>query len=176
MEDLLWQWSFIIKENIVLIIATLALLVSLSETRQQRKHDQLSVHPTIEAICDMSIDRLEIYLKNLGLGPAKLLDFKIMLNNKEIDHSVFKMGEYLKNETNLPISIWERTVFILPSYIQINEKIDLFNSNIGIKQGDKEDLLNALDKISVKIIYETLYKIKISEKLEFAFPREQLSK
>ena len=52
------------------VIALSALIFSIRESRQSRKHNEVSVRPTVHVLCKRELEVVQMILINGGLGPA----------------------------------------------------------------------------------------------------------
>lgn len=69
---------------LAMFIAVLALLVSIYEGYEIRKHNRLSLKPFLDSSIYMEQNKLfKIQLKNEGLGTAIVEDFSIYANGKK---------------------------------------------------------------------------------------------
>ena len=58
-----------------ILIAVLALCLTLFEAREERRANRLAVTPYMSIYCDLSpkLDQAGVFLQNIGLGPAIIL-------------------------------------------------------------------------------------------------------
>jgi hypothetical protein len=86
------------KKNIVsysaMFIAAMALVVSIYEGYELRKHNRLSVRPYLQTeVSRIGTQKYTIGLKNGGLGPAIVEDFIIFANEKKFEFWMDAMHE-----------------------------------------------------------------------------------
>lgn len=170
MENFLWGIAQLIKENIALIIAILALLVSLNQLKQKEKHDRLSVQPLIEAKSEFLYTIAKVYLINVGFGPARILDYKIFDDGNAVK-DMETIIDKLKINNKLPKSTIELQKFTFPKILRPNEEIILYSATPPTgSQFSLIDLglfVNVLSKLSVKIEHESLYQEKKKDSIQF---------
>lgn len=159
-----------INKNAGLLVAILALIVAIYESYRRRRHDRLSVQPVIEGKAELFKEKAEVFLLNVGLGPARITEYKIYVDGNEID----RMDTAFKNfseKLKLPESLIQIEKFSLPSVFRQNDRITLFCatppcgalfelSELGI-------FFSILNKIIIKIKYESLYKKRSKDTIHF---------
>ena len=138
-----------------MFVAVLALMVSVYEGYEMRKHNRLSIKPYINSEIYMentpNKNTFEITLKNPGLGPAIIEEFSIYANGKKVESRNQAMRE-----------------------IGINKFSRLHNLKKGHIISEGESLLlvridTILSKYNLKFTmkYKSLYEIISATELEF---------
>lgn len=165
--------KYFISNNAAIIIASLALAVSIYESIRRRQHDRLSVRPWLQFLCNVS-DRgnTGFILINNGVGPSIITEFKVLIDDELLIIEPFKnpwesvilkckmCGRIIHN--NLPTPYW------LPA----KEKLKLFvlnySENEKITEAEKinrteniNSFIKNLKRIEVKIKYQSCYAGKI---------------
>ena len=69
----------------VIVIALLAFVLSILQTRIQHKHNKLSVRPILNAIIEQSDSTMAAYINNKGVGPAIIKEASFSFDGKTYD-------------------------------------------------------------------------------------------
>ena len=147
----------------IAIVATLcaiiAILISVWDHYEIRKHNRLSVMPllrfNLEIAQEPDGEYVGLYLTNNGFGPAVVTRYIVRLDDKEIEK------EDLKGEIQAhigPHSEYKYAGCIRCSPIKESEKILIFGlPNQTIICSASERLLDFLSRLEIDIVYESIY-------------------
>ena len=152
----------IIKENAVIIIAGLALLLTVWQGWQTRKHNRLSVKPLLKITSDGSkphrVQWLELKIINQGLGPAIIKNFILQFDGKELTRNNYrshlrKLNEKLEGRGN---EVLKMGFLISDSVLKMGES----NLLLNIKYDSEIYNMDSLKKIDILVEYYSIYKDK----------------
>ena len=135
-----------IPSIVAIFIALMALFISIWQGCEERRHNRLSVTPIL-TFDNISHNRSKtIKLKNVGLGPARILSFEIMegdaVYSAENGNPWNKLS-FIKN-----IGFSEMYYFDYGAVIKPDQSYNILTWNL--------DSLRSLD-IEIKVIYESIY-------------------
>ena len=119
--------------------------------------------PAIEPITHILENEVKVFLKNVGLGPAKVLEYVLMLDNKKISHN--DLLTYFDDKFNF--NKIEHDLILPPCIFQVNAEMILISCNPHLTIGERNEIFRALGKVSIKIVYVSMYKSKITDTLQF---------
>jgi hypothetical protein len=142
------------------VIALCSLFITIWQLHINRNHNRLSVKPHLFIDVDISHeDPIKLILKNGGVGPAFIKNYRLFVDNKEITSS----REQLYNDTIKKVGLDGYSYgFFLLSIKQAflpDSKTDLFVfSNEGLENDDVENIRENLERIKFIIEYESIYK------------------
>lgn len=157
-----------------LMVAGIALWFSISQTRQTREHNRLSVKPELNTLEETNAVRLpqpgvfethhKAYLKNIGIGPALIESFEIYVDGdrveaeglSKIDKAVallFPMGGP---------SIANRSYLTKGGAISVNECILLVHLVFSPTAMPSQALLEQIKKrVKLVVKYQSMYKNEV---------------
>ncbi len=111
-----------ISDYAVILIAILAFVLSIVQTRIQQKHNKLSVRPLVNTLVDQMDTTMSVYIINKGVGPALVKDVNFFFEGKKYDDiekllidsglSKFRKGGYTIN-SNTVISANESRLLVI---------------------------------------------------------------
>ncbi|WP_299599697.1 hypothetical protein [uncultured Microbulbifer sp.] len=147
-----------IKDNYEVIIATSALAMTLWQFRVQRWHNRVSVMPYLIRAESTDFDdgnaSLKVEIKNNGLGPAFIDEFKVFYKGEEMEaeEALEKaLGSYIQN--------CQYGTMGSKSALAQNESKVILHVRFKAKSKDEivpvKDLLSDLD---LRIVYSSAYK------------------
>ncbi len=164
-----------------IIIAIVTAVTTIIQTRDNKKHNILSVRPHLNTIAESSqVNKLNKYkynvvLKNSGIGPAFISNIKYQLNGKELESSkdfdiIFKnnLKDKLKDfKFDYSLLISEFKTNVLHEGEQINiVQLNIYPKNSKLSNLERKILYdvylyftNYLSKIRTTIDYKSLYEI-----------------
>lgn len=156
------------KDSIItistILIALIALFVSISDNIITRRHNKYTVTP----ILNISIQDINgfygLFLSNQGYGPA-LVDScvifykgKRMNTSKKVWEEIFSL-EYSKE----PIDFSIKNKYInIGHVVRVGEDILIWGASIDELNGDYKKLESSISNISMKIYYHSIYNQKFS--------------
>ena len=152
-------------------IAALAFFISIWSVVTSRKHNRLSVRPHMKIYEYFFLDWSGIYISNMGLGPAIIKSFILIIDGKE----VIDVNDFPKK----PLGIWN-TAFTKLGFKEDMKPLALLSYKVGeaIPNGEpirlvelsmekqpsndeylrKQELLrSALKHFEIKIKYTSMY-------------------
>lgn len=151
----------IMNDNAGLLIAILALFVSLYESYRQRKHMRLSVQPLLEAKYEILDKIVEVFIENVGVGSAKVTEYKIFVDGKEKEFLDEVLKDFVK-EIKLPGAQFKLEKFNIPRFIRPNDRIIIFYayplSDKIFSPPERAQFLEITKRFNVLIAYESIYK------------------
>ncbi len=111
-----------ISHYAVIVIAILAFLMSIIQTRIQHHHNKLTVRPILTVTLDQIDSTIAVYIENKGVGPAIIKDALFIKDGKtyhstekmlkESGLSCIRMGGYTLSEGTV-ISATERRLLVM---------------------------------------------------------------
>ncbi len=141
------------------VIAGLALWVSMRADKRNEKHTRLSGTPLLagtrdKRIEDSGINCYEFGIKNCGVGPAVIKNFILLYDGKEISRNNYQdyrgfMSEILKGYSNATIGS-----FIFDSALGAEKTKILWT----FEYDPQNDDISFTEKLDVLIEYESIYK------------------
>ncbi len=138
-----------------IMVGLCALFVSINQTRIMQKQHEASIWPYVyHAMSYRDNGRFLYTVRNVGMGPAKIVDAKILYKDKEYT----EYYEFLSDFLEMPIDSIERNVAlgyssILGRVLSPGEKIDALSIST---QDVSFKLFNNQDKWTVKICYASI--------------------
>ena len=150
-------------DYIVIIIPAFAALVALFGFFQSRRyfnrtmeHYRNSFRPILFTKADFrNTNDNGIYLINVGNGPAKINEFKIFIDGKEIDESFDNIANMYAEKLRIHAPFISATYFERGHWFGKNEMKPLF---IMDKRGFQPEVIQALsNRVSFFIKYESLW-------------------
>ena len=144
------------------IIALSALGVSIWQGYLQRKHNKLSVLPHVTVEFDTRINSdIAVLIKSVGLGPAKFLNYKWVVNDREFYVRTKKDYWDLLNGLGLEN---ERVEFYCPqleSFLAPGFQGFLVRFPDSTSKPQHNKIVAALSKSRIYILYESMYGDKV---------------
>lgn len=143
------------------VIAIVALVYSIREANESRRHNRLSVKPVLifetEVAQDDSIER--IHLKNLGTGPAIIKSFTILIDDKPLKKlGNDRWGDVIEilNTTEIPFKYYW---YDPGDVVGINEKNTLLTvtEEAYEKSPQKQLMADTLRRVGIIIEYVSIY-------------------
>jgi hypothetical protein len=136
------------------VIAVLSLAVSVYEARATRRHNRISVRPSLELRVGLSQGRLAgLQLINAGLGPAVVTRAILTLDGEPL-------GEFSEDSVNVlrgrlsvrPAAVTFRKAILATDYNQFLLSVESFDRT---EHAEFADLLR--HRLGLEIHYESLY-------------------
>lgn len=144
-------------------IALMSLWVSIKTTKEQINYNQLSMRPICELYTANFDDDFSIEISNKGLGPLNI-DSVELTNTSTIDNQT-NLIDFIPKNKRKELSFNN----IQPHKIIISgETIKLIYSKT-ISKKEKQELIDILSNIEVKIFYSDLYSNKYTFKRKIEF-------
>lgn len=149
--------------NIPLFITTLALFVTIWNASESREHNRLSVRPNLLFTVEYSATKEEngIYLTNQGMGPALIQEFRIYIDEAEINTSNLpQMSKEIQKKLNLKNILTIFGYYEAGDVMKAGDRVCLFGSNslIALLSREERILLDAnLSRLKVCIKYKSIY-------------------
>lgn len=145
-----------------IFISWISTNLAIEESKRKRDHDKLSVIPSLSIILNRSTDEsTSIILKNVGLGPAKILSYSVFLDGHEMKMNTFNDIDRLK-------------IRRCDYYLQLPSHYGFLVSNIEVNQildaSFKEDLLKfSMQELDDEIKVEVIRFVHSNIKLEITY-------
>ncbi|HEX8922600.1 MAG TPA: hypothetical protein VF766_14090 [Pyrinomonadaceae bacterium] len=154
------------------VIAILAIVVSVWQGVEQRRHNRLSVKPALNFDTDSAVDGtiLSVALKNAGTGPAIIKQFTLYIDDRPvpaIDGDVWLPAEKILGLEDPNIHFTDYCYYagdVMPA----NETQHIINIDRKDYENlaDKEKWKKAISRIKLKVVYASIYE----EQYETRFP------
>jgi hypothetical protein len=161
-----WMKTFILENAIALS----ALIVSIGSLIIQRKHNQLSVRPEIGGKTYASETELTVYQINVGLGPAKITYYKLLLDEKEIDLKTMDWVKFFREQNIFCDSIFVE-ITPTPSVLQVNEKWTIFTLEAHAphkySEEDQKNFFRIITRMNLIVHFESMYKKRFKFEIGF---------
>jgi len=159
------------------VIAACALALAFLEAWWTRRHHRLSARPLLHftARCDPTGEIIGICLSNKGVGPAILCDMRYFVG--KIGLVTDPMGQWPQVIRALGLSVPLR-FYGLPvpddrAIIQIGEELELLAvPTEGRTSEELEEVVTAMERISLVVYYESIYGEKQMQKFRGEALRE----
>ncbi|MGU9963397.1 MAG: hypothetical protein ACNYPD_04735 [Candidatus Halichondribacter symbioticus] len=153
----------IIKENAAIIVAVLALLLTVWQGMEIRKHNRLSMRPLLNISWydgwhdarDDGMIRGELKISNNGLGLAIIKKVVLFYEGKEISYN--NNETYCEFLLELTKGYNARIGFIMPDAII---KADEHEILWTLEHHPKNDNIDFIHKLSLLIEYQSIYENK----------------
>lgn len=155
-----------------LIVAAIALWFSISQTRQTREHNRLSVKPELTTWEDTSIisapgggeTHHRAYLKNIGIGPALIESFEIYVDGDRVEaDGLAKIDKAVA--LLFPIGaprIANRSYLTKGGAISVNESILLVHLVFPPTPTPSQALLEQIKKrVKLVLKFQSMYKNEV---------------
>ena len=162
-----------ISDNVAIIVASLALAISIYESIRGRRHDRLSVRPWLKILFNVKDDgETGLLLVNNGVGPGVITKIKVFFDDELVG------GEPTNNPWLSIINkfdLRERYNYVNPDtpfWLPAKECIKLFISDYSKKEPDDiNSFIKIVKRIKVKVYYQSCYAGKIfpTEKFKSVF-------
>lgn len=152
-----------IYEVVSITIAICAIAVAVSETYLTRKHNRLSVRPSLHFDIMHSKGELRVSIKNKGLGPAIIKSFRVFFNGEELVGSAYEIANEISDE--LEIAHFAPKVYIPGSEQNFLPNEELHILRIPDLVSDIEELSRvreALVYLNVQVNYLSIYEESFS--------------
>ena len=149
-------------------VAGLALFLSISDGLASRRHARLSVKPmlTEDVRIAPNVDRIGVYVRNAGLGPACIRSWTLLVDGKPYG----EIGINNWEELTTYLGINERVTygyFLDGGAIVVGESVEMFGiSAEGYTPAKAKMLRKALRRLTIRLKYQSMYE---NEKYMFEF-------
>ena len=148
-------------EYVAISITALALLVSVWSAFQNRAHNRLSVRPRLHLFnsLDANEPRVGVGVRNVGLGPAQILEVRLYFDDAEFQQSEEAWAEVL-DQTNFSRGEGWRFGSLFPgALLKQNEICWLLYSDAEAEdwRSDFGNYDAALSRFTIRISYESFY-------------------
>lgn len=145
---------------IATFIALLALFFSILDHYQNRKHNKKTVKPILLIEVQEYDERYGIFISNQGYGPAIIDSCVVYYKNERIKHDDV-WSEIFNIHFLYPIDFGiEGTSLNNRHVIKTGENKLIWVANINELGGNMQLLNNAIDSISMKVYYHSIYEDK----------------
>ncbi|WP_394146559.1 hypothetical protein [Vibrio atypicus] len=154
-----------IYEAVSITIAICAIVVAVSQTYLTRKHNRLSVRPSLHFDIMHSKSEFRISVKNKGLGPAIIKNFRVLFNGEELVGSIFEIANEISDE--LEIAHFAPKVYMPGEEQSLLPNEELHILRIPDLVSDSEELARvreALDYLDLQINYLSIYGERYSSR------------
>ena len=141
------------QSSIAIFIATIALMISVWQDCEQRKHNRLSVRPLLSFETISYNNSQSIKLSNNGLGPALIQSFQIELDGKNYDAEAGNPWRPVVEARSLQGKYSSMYYFANASIIKPEEVYSLLTWT----PGDTVQL-----DITIRVTYQSLYEEEYS--------------
>lgn len=146
------------------LVAGFALLVSLWQGYETRRHNRLSVKPILgfdrnfykDATDSLGGKKYQLVIKNMGFGPAIIKKFDLYLDNKKLEKEEYSIWNSAIKQGKLGLKLLQASTLSDGDLIK-----NSFSKSIIKSTFIKEDLKRLNLKIHYQSIYEEDYYIEI---------------
>lgn len=141
------------------IIALCALFLSYWQFRALSRHNKLSIKPliTFEVYSAETENGFGIYIRNSGIGPAIVKNFKIVVDSTEI---IAERPELWKKAA-VKLSIDYNTLKFFTLYnnftIPAGKRFPMLTTDSNIKLDLKKLFVEALPRVNIIVYYNSIY-------------------
>lgn len=146
---------------LALFISILALAASIFDGYKRRKHDRLSVQPLLEAKYEILDKCVEVFIENVGVGIAKIIEYYILVDEKQVDDLNEALLDLFR-EKAFPESTIKLERFSTPKFIRPNERIIIFfaypSSEKVFDNSQRHSFLELVKRFTVLVVFESIYK------------------
>jgi len=149
-----------VLEIISIIIALCAVSLTLWQGWMSRKHNQLSVMPAICSWNHVDERTFHYWIKNKGHGTAKIDEFELCLNGKNISHDDFYCLMQ-KRFNALGKNTFHLGSFAHGSFFEKSECVDVIKVTFEDDVEDIESFEKLTSDCELRIKYSSLYGKKI---------------
>ena len=162
MELLAKVWD-LLGGNATEIIALCALFFTAYQTHATRRHNILSVQPHLTTFVNRDRNQktgtLSVALMNNGLGPARILSYRIYLDGKEINADVSKDAEAVIKQMLGERQYTYRLTTLGNDYaMSTNESKDILLVQFSLnKESDFEEVERQLNRFDLVVNYDSMY-------------------
>lgn len=143
-----------------IIIALIALGISVWQGYETRRHNRLSVTPklTYDYSLSSAYPEVAIKLSNNGIGPAIIKDFALHVDGIRIEDIGYGGWKSVGNKLNT-FQPWVRSAFLnKEDVMRVGETKMLFSvDRKNINRERKEIILKAFSRLKISIEYESIY-------------------
>jgi hypothetical protein len=120
----------------------------------------LSVQPLLEAKYEILDKMVEVFIENIGVGNAKVTEYNIFVDGKEIE----LLDEVLKDfgkDNKIPGAQYKLEKFNTPRFIRPNDRIIIFYayplSDKIFNSTERAQFLEITKRFNVLIAYKSIY-------------------
>lgn len=156
----------------VIFAIVLTIVFSITQSLQTRKHNRISVIPKLNFsryISPRDNSNMGFSVKNVGIGPAKLIDIKFSFKsgiNDIPDAETLLLAIFDRAEFQIDREIYFRINnyrFVKGDYLEVGETVKFIDINtVGLNIVQLKTLETILLGIDAKINYESVYGKKYS--------------
>lgn len=160
--------KFLNKDNIVsistIMLALIALFVSISDNVITRSHNKYTVTPILNTSIQDNNGYYGLFLSNQGYGPALVDSCVIFYKGKRMNAAKKVWEEIFSLEySEEPIDFSIKNKYIdIGRVVRVGEDILIWGASIDELKGDYKKLESSLSNISMKIYYHSIYYQKFS--------------
>jgi len=150
------------------IIALAALVVAIWQIRHQQKHDRMSVRPKLDFQYGLKGSRpYKVTLMNIGLGPAKMTKFSVVVAGKELNSpTTLELGTELV-KIGLPVAHMNSNTFGIPAHLRIDQCDVLLEIKLAPDASLPSEVGAKFALVKWRIDYESFYGEKDHLEIEF---------
>jgi hypothetical protein len=150
------------------IIALCALFLSYWQLRALSRHNKLSIKPliTFEVYSADFENGFGIYIRNSGIGPAIVKDFKILIDSTEI---IAERPELWKKAAEkLLIDYNTLKIFTLFNNFTIpaGKRFPMLTAESNINPDLKKLFIDAIPRVNIIVHYKSIYNESFIERLD----------
>ncbi len=142
------------------VIALAALVLSLWQFRASRIHNKLSVRPLLvfDASYDPTVRGFGLRVSNKGVGPAVMLDFRVLADGKDETASAPHPWADALRKVDLNYTFVQHFSLGLDTAISPQETVPLITADQDQISGDiVHHMKNRLPRIGIVISYKSVY-------------------
>lgn len=157
-----------------IVIAIAALFLTIWQSWMMRKHNYNSVKPLLsfERYLSPMHGGFGIYLNNNGLGPAIVINQKLLVDGKEIEKLEDNPWYYAAKSLDIDYTFVQLGFYDRNTVIAAGERKALVTIDENASKEQKEHFKKAIPRIGIEIRYKSIYAIEDIEKLEYLFKQK----
>ena len=148
--------------SLAVFIAVLSFAVTIWQGYISRKHNQLSVKPHL--YIDLHVEKdapTRLIIKNNGLGPAFIKDFKILVDGKALTSEDKLLYHQALKDINLEEYDFSYSMLSDNQAFPAGAEIDLYSFETeDLDSDDVKTIEKNLERLDFEIDYESIYNIK----------------
>lgn len=157
-----------------IFIALCALVLSICEFRQSRRHDRLMLKPFLnfERNLELNSDQVGIFLINNGLRPAKIVDWIILVDDEKNKSKKYRGWPDALKAIGFVNEPWISTVKFYSNFIlKSGDRWPLiWASGTNLDPEKRKKIENGVLKLNFIFCYESLLGDRFIEKSDFNNP------
>jgi len=140
-------------------IAVLALFLSIWHLSVQRKHNKLSVKPllTFEELTANTERGFGVFVRNDGIGPAIIKEFKIYVDNIQIISDYKHLWKEAAKKLSIDYNFVMFHTFEPKTSINTGLRLPVFTIEQKVNKEQTALFKKSISRLNIEILYESIY-------------------